>query len=109
MTALSRGPSPKVWAAWPILVSRDEWNDAFSVVVDCLSDVYVSVAYLNVGNNTLSGQVPTSFADLSMLIEFTLSGNTITGAIPSGMCSIAGLTTMVPDCVVTCDCCSSCV
>jgi hypothetical protein len=75
----------------------------------CLTRVCVFIVILDVSNNILEGTVPASFASLSMLTAFTLSGNDITGAIPEGMCSIDSLDTMVPDCTVMCDCCSGCV
>jgi Leucine-rich repeat (LRR) protein len=99
---------PRAWATLPNLVSRAERNNVFSTIIFCLM-LCILIVILDVSNNLLTGEVPASFANLKMLTDFTLSNNDITGAIPELMCTIDGLEVLVPDCAVTCTCCSGCV
>ena len=70
----------------------------------CRNLLYVDVEY-----NLLSGDVPASVVNWSELEQFYLSNNNIQGSMPLGLCQIDTIIDMVPDCSVTCACCTDCV
>jgi hypothetical protein len=65
--------------------------------------------YLDIEFNAFTGTIPAEWSGMASLEEFYLSGTQLTGSMPAGMCDIATLTFLVPDCSITdCQCCSTC-
>ncbi|KAF8022338.1 hypothetical protein BT93_F0001 [Corymbia citriodora subsp. variegata] len=58
-------------------------------IPDWLYDISSNIEYLDISSNMLRGQLPQDIGDkMPRLIELTLSGNNLTGAIPSSLCKL---------------------
>ena len=68
-----------------------------------------SSAALALNDNSFTGRVPESLADLEDLKILTLGNNNLKGSLSKDVCNLKDLETLSVDCVAQgCECCTEC-
>lgn len=107
------GPIPTSIYSLPNLAELDLSQAAFSGgISDLVGQLNATLVKLYLGDNVLSGALPTTLGELSILEELTVDKNDLTGSIPQSLCARRGyyggmFSVVQVDCNVVCTCCNN--
>jgi len=70
--------------------------------------VWTNLELLNLSGNQITGTIPSEIGTLSSLTTLDLSNTNVTGTLPEEICSIENISITLP-CAVACSCCNQCI
>jgi len=83
-------------------------NQIEGSINESIFSVWTNLELMNLSGNPITGTIPSEIGALSSLTTLDLSNTNVTGTLPEEICSIENISITLP-CAVACSCCNQCI